>query len=408
MPNRGLKRYRPRGDDIHTILVLGSGPIVIGQGCEFDYSGTQACKALQEEGYRVVLVNSNPATIMTDPALSDRTYIEPITPEAVEKIIQREAEEGTPIDALLPTLGGQTALNCACELHDQGILEKHGVRMIGADREVIRRAEDREVFHEIVDQVGLKQPLSKTVETLEEAHVFPEKIGLPAIIRPAYTLGGSGGGIAYNLEEFDDIVRRGLNASMISQVLIDQSLLGWKEYELEVVRDANDNCVIVCGIENIDAMGQLKDKLPIPLATGEMLYTKYEFRDLIAARAADILQPDIVLCGGLLESKKIAAMAEANYLTIAPHNPLGGMSTAVSAHFAASTGNFLILEYRLDTVGPNSKLLKKPIQFDDGYLVIPETPGLGVEVNEDAIKNHPLQYWRRPLVIEPDGNVAYQ
>ncbi|HAW95069.1 MAG TPA: carbamoyl phosphate synthase large subunit [Phycisphaerales bacterium] len=245
----------PRRDDIHTILLIGSGPIVIGQGCEFDYSGTQACKALREDGYRIVLVNSNPATIMTDPALSDRTYIEPITPESVEKIIQREAAEGTPIDALLPTLGGQTALNCACELHDLGILEKYGVRMIGADREVIRRAEDREVFHEIVDQVGLKQPLSKTVETLDEAHAFLEKIGLPAIIRPAYTLGGSGGGIAYNLEEFDDIVRRGLNASMISQVLIDQSLLGWKEYELEVVRDANDNCVIVCGIENIDAMG---------------------------------------------------------------------------------------------------------------------------------------------------------
>ena len=245
----------PRRDDIKTILLIGSGPIVIGQGCEFDYSGTQACKALREDGYRIVLVNSNPATIMTDPALSDRTYIEPITPEAVEKIILREAEEGTPIDALLPTLGGQTALNCACELHDQGILEKHGVRMIGADRDVIRRAEDREVFHEIVDQVGLKQPLSKTVETLDEAHDFLEKIGLPAIIRPAYTLGGSGGGIAYNLEEFDDIVRRGLNASMISQVLIDQSLLGWKEYELEVVRDSNDNCVIVCGIENIDAMG---------------------------------------------------------------------------------------------------------------------------------------------------------
>ena len=245
----------PRRDDIHTILLIGSGPIVIGQGCEFDYSGTQACKALREDGYRIVLVNSNPATIMTDPALSDRTYIEPITPEAVEKIMQREADEGTPIDALLPTLGGQTALNCACELHDQGILEKHGVRMIGADRDVIRRAEDREVFHEIVDEVGLKQPLSKTVENLDEAHAFLEKIGLPAIIRPAYTLGGSGGGIAYNLEEFDDIVRRGLNASMISQVLIDQSLLGWKEYELEVVRDSNDNCVIVCGIENIDAMG---------------------------------------------------------------------------------------------------------------------------------------------------------
>ena len=160
--------------------------------------------------------------------------------------------------------------------------------------------------------------------------------------------------------------------------------------------------------ENISAMGQLREKLPIPLATGEMLYTKYEFRDLIAARGADILQPDIVLCGGLLETKKIAALAEADYLTIAPHNPLGGMSTAVSTHFAASTGNFLILEYRLDTVGPNSKLLKKPIRFDNGYLVIPETPGLGVEINEDAIKNHPLQYWRRPLVIEPDGNVAYQ
>ena len=160
--------------------------------------------------------------------------------------------------------------------------------------------------------------------------------------------------------------------------------------------------------ENISAMGQLREKLPIPLATGEMLYTKYEFRDLIAARGADILQPDIVLCGGLLETKKIAALAEADYLTIAPHNPLGGMSTAVSTHFAASTGNFLILEYRLDTVGPNSKLLKKPIRFDNGYLVIPETPGLGVEINEDAIKNHPLQYWRRPLVIAPDGNVAYQ
>ena len=160
--------------------------------------------------------------------------------------------------------------------------------------------------------------------------------------------------------------------------------------------------------ENIAAMGQLREKLPIPLATGEMLYTKYEFRDLIAARGADILQPDIVLCGGLLETKKIAALAEADYLTIAPHNPLGGMSTAVSTHFAASTGNFLILEYRIETVGPNSKLLKKPIQFDNGYLVIPETPGLGVEVNENAIKNHPLQYWRRPLVIEPDGNVAYQ
>ena len=245
----------PRRDDIHTILIIGSGPIVIGQGCEFDYSGTQACKSLREEGYRVVLVNSNPATIMTDPAFSDRTYIEPITPEAVEKIIIREKELGTPIDALLPILGGQTALNCACKLWDAGVLQKHGVEMIGADRRVIHRAEDREEFRKIVEALGLRQPKAKTVTTLEDAREFLQEIGLPAIIRPAFTLGGTGGGIAYNREEFDDIIRRGLAASMIGQVLIDQSVLGWKEYELEVVRDNRDNCIIVCGIENIDPMG---------------------------------------------------------------------------------------------------------------------------------------------------------
>ena len=211
----------PRRDDIHTILIIGSGPIVIGQGCEFDYSGTQACKSLREEGYRVVLVNSNPATIMTDPAFSDRTYIEPITPEAVEKIIVREKELGTPIDALLPTLGGQTALNCACKLWDAGTLQKHGVEMIGADRRVIHRAEDREEFRKIVEALGLRQPKAKTVTNLDDARAFLDEIGLPAIIRPAFTLGGTGGGIAYNREEFDDIIRRGLAASMIGQVLID-------------------------------------------------------------------------------------------------------------------------------------------------------------------------------------------
>jgi carbamoyl-phosphate synthase large subunit len=245
----------PRRTDIQTILIIGSGPIVIGQGCEFDYSGTQACKALLEEGYRVVLVNSNPATIMTDPAFSDRTYIEPITPEAVEKIIVKEKELGTPIDALLPTLGGQTALNCACALWDKGILQKHGVEMIGADREVIHRAEDREAFRQIVERLGLKQPLSRTVTNMDEAREFLKECGLPAIIRPAFTLGGTGGGIAYNLEEYEEIIRRGLSASMIGQVLIDKSVLGWKEYELEVVRDRKDNCIIVCGIENIDPMG---------------------------------------------------------------------------------------------------------------------------------------------------------
>ena len=245
----------PRRDDLHTILIIGSGPIVIGQGCEFDYSGTQACKALREEQYRVVLVNSNPATIMTDPEFSDRTYIEPITPQAVRKIIELELERGTPIDAILPTLGGQTALNCACALHDDGTLEEFGIELIGADRDVIYRAEDRDAFRKVVDQAGLRQPRAATVESLADARAFLSEVGLPAIIRPAFTLGGTGGGIAYNREEFDDIVRRGLDASMIRQVQIDESVLGWKEYELEVVRDHAGNCIIVCGIENVDAMG---------------------------------------------------------------------------------------------------------------------------------------------------------
>jgi len=245
----------PKRTDLKTILLLGSGPIVIGQGCEFDYSGTQACKALKSEGYRIVLVNSNPATIMTDPQFSDRTYIEPITPEAVRKIIIKERERGTPIDAILPTLGGQTALNCACKLWDDGTLQKFGVEMIGANREIIHRAEDRQVFKDICEKIGLKLPKAKTVNTLADAEAFLEEIGLPAIIRPAFTLGGSGGGIAYNREEFKDIVQRGLAASMITQVQIDQSVIGWKEYELEVVRDKKDNCIIVCGIENFDPMG---------------------------------------------------------------------------------------------------------------------------------------------------------
>jgi carbamoyl-phosphate synthase large subunit len=252
----------PKRTDLKTILVIGSGPIVIGQGCEFDYSGTQACKALKQEGYRIVLVNSNPATIMTDPAFSDRTYIEPITPEAVRKIIELENEKarlGTPgyhrIDAVLPTLGGQTALNTACKLWDDGTLQKHGIEMIGANREVIHRAEDRQIFKEICEKIGLKLPRARTVKTLDDAFAFLEEIGLPAIIRPAFTLGGTGGGIAYNREEFRDICTRGLAASMIGQIQIDQSVIGWKEYELEVVRDRKDNCIIVCGIENIDAMG---------------------------------------------------------------------------------------------------------------------------------------------------------
>ncbi len=245
----------PRRDDIQTILIIGSGPIVIGQGCEFDYSGTQACKALSEEGYRVVLVNSNPATIMTDPAFADRTYIEPITPEAVAKILRAEADRGEPVDALLPTLGGQNGLNCACQLYDAGTLDEHGVQLIGATREVIQRAEDRKAFGRIVDGLGLKSPVSRTATSVAEAWEVLRATGLPSVIRPAFTLGGTGGGVVYNHEEFEDVVRRGLDASMIGQVLIDESLLGWKEYELEVVRDGADNVIIVCSIENFDPMG---------------------------------------------------------------------------------------------------------------------------------------------------------
>jgi carbamoyl-phosphate synthase large subunit len=245
----------PRRTDLKCILIIGSGPIVIGQGCEFDYSGVQACRALKEEGYRVVLINSNPATIMTDPQFADATYIEPITPEAIEKILIREKQQGTPIDAVLPTLGGQTGLNTAMACYDRGIFEAHGVEMIGANRQAIFRGEDRQAFKDLMIQIGLKVPLSRVVHDLQAAKVALGEIGLPAIIRPAFTLGGSGGGIAYNAEEFEQIVQRGLSASPVHEVLIEQSVIGWKEFEMEVVRDRADNCIIVCSIENVDAMG---------------------------------------------------------------------------------------------------------------------------------------------------------
>jgi carbamoyl-phosphate synthase large subunit len=245
----------PKRTDIHTILIIGSGPIVIGQGCEFDYSGVQACRALREEGYRIVLINSNPATIMTDPQFADATYIEPITPAAVEKILKREKENGTPIDALLPTLGGQTGLNTGMACFDQGILTKYGVQMIGADRDAIFRGEDRQVFKDLMIKIGLKVPRSGVVHDMDEARKVLADIGLPLIIRPAFTLGGTGGGIAYNIEEFETIVARGIDASPVNEVLIEQSVIGWKEFELEVMRDRNDNVVIICSIENIDPMG---------------------------------------------------------------------------------------------------------------------------------------------------------
>jgi carbamoyl-phosphate synthase large subunit len=241
----------PKRTDIKKILIIGSGPIVIGQACEFDYSGTQACKALREEGYKVVLVNSNPATIMTDPEFADGTYIEPITPEAVEKIIEREKP-----DALLPTLGGQTGLNTAMALWKRSVLQKHGVEMIGAKAEAIEKGEDRLKFKEAMQKIGLDLPVSGVAHTLDEAREVTRKIGrFPVIIRPAFTLGGTGGGIAYNREEFDAMAQRGLEASPVTEILIEESLIGWKEFETEVMRDKADNCVIVCSIENLDPMG---------------------------------------------------------------------------------------------------------------------------------------------------------
>src|SRR5918999_2002436 len=240
----------PRRNDLKRVLVIGSGPIVIGQAAEFDYSGTQACKALRAEGLTVVLVNSNPATIMTDPEMADTTYVEPLTPEVVEAIIAKERP-----DAVLPTVGGQTALNLAVALHERGILEKYGVRLIGASVDAIRVAEDRLLFRNAMNEIGVEVPRSGIATTLHEALALVETTGFPAIIRPSFTMGGVGGGIAYNIEEFRELAGRGLDLSPIHEILVEESVIGWKEFELEVMRDVADNFVVICSIENIDPMG---------------------------------------------------------------------------------------------------------------------------------------------------------
>lgn len=240
----------PKRTDLKTILLIGSGPIVIGQACEFDYSGSQAVKALKEEGYRVVLINSNPATIMTDPEIADATYIEPITPEYIEEIIKKEKPE-----AILPTMGGQTALNAAMQLHERGILKKYNVELLGAKVESINKAESREEFSAAMIKIGLEVANGMFVHNMDEAKQAMEKIGFPLIIRPSFTLGGTGGGIAYNVDEYETIVNKGLQASPTNQVLVEESLIGWKEFELEVMRDKNDNFVVICSIENFDPMG---------------------------------------------------------------------------------------------------------------------------------------------------------
>src|SRR5213082_3421321 len=240
----------PRRDDLHRILIIGSGPIIIGQACEFDYSGTQATKALRADGFEVILVNSNPATIMTDPELADKTYVEPLTRSYLEEIIRRERP-----DALLSTVGGQTALNLSVELAEAGILDKYGVELIGAKLDAIKKAEDRLLFKDAMRKIGLETPQSQLIRTIPDGRSFAEKIGYPCILRPSFTLGGTGGGIAYNREDFTQLVDTALELSPVHEVLIEESVIGWKEYELEVVRDRADNVIIICSIEDFDPMG---------------------------------------------------------------------------------------------------------------------------------------------------------
>ena len=347
----------PRRDDLESILIIGSGPIVIGQACEFDYSGTQACKALREEGYRVILVNSNPATIMTDPETADATYIEPITPEIVEKVLEKERP-----DAVLPTLGGQTGLNTALELHDRGVFERLGIEMIGARGEVIRKAEDRDLFRAAMANAGLECARSGIAHDMHEARQVLSTIGLPCVIRPAFTLGGSGGGIAYNVEEFEEIVARGLALSMNSEVLVEESLLGWKEFEMEVMRDVADNVVIICSIENLDPMG-VHTGDSITVAPAQTL-TDREYQGLRNASIA-IMREIGIECGG--SNCQFAIDPENGRMVVIEMNPRVSRSSALAskatgfpiAKFAAK----LAVGYTLDEIR-NDITRETPASFE--------------------------------------------
>ncbi len=311
----------PKRTDIQSILIIGAGPIVIGQACEFDYSGAQACKALKEEGYRVILVNSNPATIMTDPETADAVYIEPVDWRVVERIIEKEKPS-----ALLPTMGGQTALNCALDLVREGVLDKHGVELIAASRDAIDMAEDRERFRNAMREIGLESPRSRIAHSMEEAHAVQAEIGFPTVIRPSFTLGGSGGGIAYNREEFEEIVARGLEASPTSEVLLEESVIGWKEYEMEVVRDRNDNCIIICSIENFDPMG-VHTGDSITVAPAQTLTDK-EYQRLRDASIA-VLRKIGVECGG--SNVQFALSPDTGRLLIIEMNPRVSRSSALAS-----------------------------------------------------------------------------
>src|SRR3954463_1656440 len=355
----------PKRTDLHRILLIGSGPIVIGQGAEFDYSGTQAAKALREEGFEVILVNSNPATIMTDPEFADRTYIEPVTPEYVELVIAKERP-----DALLPTMGGQTALNVAMKLSESGVLEKYEVELIGADARAIAMAEDRKLFGEAMKRIGLAVPPGGIATTLDEAFDILETTSYPAIIRPAFTLGGSGGGIAYNRQEFEETVRRGLDLSPVSQVLVERSVIGWKEFELEVMRDGADNVVIVCSIENIDPMGvHTGDSITVAPA---MTLTDREYQ-LMRDAAVAVIREIGVEAGGC--NIQFAINPKDGEMLVIEMNPRVSRSSALASKATgfpiARIGTKLAVGYRLDEI-PNDIPGTTPASFEPvlDYVVV--------------------------------------
>ena len=347
----------PKRKDIKKILILGSGPIIISQACEFDYSGTQACKALKEEGYQVVLVNSNPATIMTDPDISTRTYVEPILPEVVEKIIAKEKP-----DALLPTLGGQTALNVGATLAKDGVLEKYKVEMIGANYEVISKSEDRKLFKDSMRKIGLDVPESGLAYNMQQARSVAKKIGLPLIIRPSFTLGGTGGGVAYNIDEFEEIAARGLESSIISEILIEKSVIGWKEYELEVMRDKNDNVVIICSIENFDPMG-IHTGDSITVAPAQTLTDK-EYQ-LMRDAAIRIIREVGVETGG--SNIQFAINPENGKMVVIEMNPRVSRSSALASKATgfpiAKIAAKLAVGYTLDEI-PNDITRETPACFE--------------------------------------------
>jgi len=355
----------PKRTDLSTILLIGSGPIVIGQGAEFDYSGTQAVRALKEEGYRVVLVNSNPATIMTDPELADRTYIEPVTAEWVAKVIERERP-----DALLPTMGGQTALNVAMALHRDGTLGRYGVELIGANERAIRLAEDREEFAQAMRRIGLSTPEGRTVRSVEEALDAVEATGYPAILRPSFTLGGTGGGIAYNREEFETLIRRGLELSPVGSVLVERSVIGWKEFELEVMRDGADNVVIVCSIENLDPMGvHTGDSITVAPA---MTLTDREYQVMRDA-AIRIIREIGVAAGGC--NIQFAVSPTTGEQLVIEMNPRVSRSSALASKATgfpiARIGTKVAVGYRLDEL-PNDITKTTPASFEPvlDYVVV--------------------------------------